>query len=76
MAMHAETQPGRPSPLGSTVAPEGVNFSLFSKGSTQVELLLFERVDRQGAAYQSHLPAMSKVINQTRKAGGGHSSDP
>jgi isoamylase len=43
--MHLRTQAGRPSPLGSTVSPEGVNFSVFSKGSTQVELLLFERVD-------------------------------
>jgi glycogen operon protein len=45
MALHPRTQPGRSSPLGSTVSPEGVNFSVFSKGSTQVELLLFDRVD-------------------------------
>jgi isoamylase len=45
MALHPRTQPGRTSPLGSKVSPEWVNFSVFSNGSTQVELLLFERVD-------------------------------
>jgi glycogen operon protein len=32
-------------PLGATVYPEGVNFSIFSKHSTGVELLFFDRVD-------------------------------
>ena len=32
---------GSPHPLGATVAPDGVNFSLFSVNSTGVELLLF-----------------------------------
>ncbi|HSB44141.1 MAG TPA: glycogen debranching protein GlgX [Nitrospira sp.] len=45
MALHPRTQPGRSSPLGSTVSPEGVNFSVFSKSSTRIELLFFERVD-------------------------------
>ena len=35
------TNPGRSFPLGATVYPEGVNFSVFSKGATGVELLLF-----------------------------------
>ncbi|MGE3152245.1 MAG: glycogen debranching protein GlgX [Nitrospiraceae bacterium] len=37
--------PGKSSPLGATVFPDGVNFSLYSKNSALVELLLFKRVD-------------------------------
>ena len=36
---------GTSSPLGATPCPEGVNFSVFSKHATGVELLLFDRVD-------------------------------
>ena len=36
---------GTSSPLGATVHPEGVNFSVFSKNATLVELLLFESAD-------------------------------
>ena len=36
---------GASSPLGATPYPEGVNFSLFSRHATGVELLLFDRVD-------------------------------
>ncbi len=32
-------------PLGATVYPDGVNFSVFSKGATGVELLLFGEMD-------------------------------
>ena len=32
-------------PLGATVYPGGVNFSVYSKHATLVELLLFEHVD-------------------------------
>jgi isoamylase len=32
-------------PLGATVCPGGVNFSVFSKNATAVELLLFDRTD-------------------------------
>ena len=32
-------------PLGATVCPGGVNFSVFSKSATAVELLLFDRAD-------------------------------
>ena len=39
------TDTGRSFPLGATVYPEGVNFSVFSKGATGVELLLFEEMD-------------------------------
>ena len=36
---------GQSFPLGATVYPDGVNFSLFSKNSTAMELLLFDAVD-------------------------------
>ncbi len=39
------TNPGRSFPLGATVYPEGVNFSVFSKGAARVELLLFGEMD-------------------------------
>ena len=34
---------GRSSPLGATVVPGGVNFSVFSRNASGVELLLFDR---------------------------------
>ena len=43
--MSFTTNPGRSFPLGATVYPEGVNFSVFAKGATGVELLLFGDVD-------------------------------
>ena len=39
------TNPGHSFPLGATVYPDGVNFSVFSKGATGVELLLFGEMD-------------------------------
>ena len=37
--------PGSSSPLGATPSHEGVNFSVFSKHATGIELLLFDHVD-------------------------------
>jgi len=36
---------GTSAPLGATVTPQGVNFSVFSKAATAVELLLFDDVE-------------------------------
>ena len=36
---------GRSHPLGATVVPGGVNFSIFSRGASSVELLFFDRED-------------------------------
>ena len=36
---------GRSYPLGATIFPDGVNFSVFSRGASGVELLLFDRED-------------------------------
>ncbi len=40
-----EIERGRQLPLGATVDKNGVNFSLFSKNATSVELLLFRKAD-------------------------------
>ena len=37
--------PGRPFPLGATPQAEGVNFSVWARDATQVDLLLFDRVE-------------------------------
>ncbi|MGC8710902.1 MAG: glycogen debranching protein GlgX [Leptodesmis sp.] len=44
-ALNQDTLPGRSFPLGAKVYPEGVNFCIFSKSSTAVELLLFDAAD-------------------------------
>ena len=36
---------GASAPLGASVHPEGINFSLFSKSATSIELLLFDDVN-------------------------------
>jgi len=38
-------KPGRSAPIGASVHPDGVNFSMFSRSATGVELLLFDRED-------------------------------
>ncbi len=40
-----QTGLGQSDPLGATVYPEGANFSIFSKSSSKIELLLFEAED-------------------------------
>jgi isoamylase len=40
------TSVGQHHPLGATVGEEGVNFSLYSRSATAVELLLFDRFDQ------------------------------
>jgi glycogen operon protein len=41
------TFPGKSFPLGATVYPDGVNFCVYSKSCTSMELLFFDRVDAQ-----------------------------
>src|SRR5262245_59140165 len=43
--MNPNQQVGRSAPLGATVRDGGVNFSLYSRCATGVELLLFDQVD-------------------------------
>jgi isoamylase len=44
-ATHYDVEEGSPHPLGATIQPNGVNFSLYSGGATGVELLLFDAHD-------------------------------
>src|SRR5207245_8108252 len=46
----AGSEKGDSSPLGATPSPDGVNFSVFSRHATGVELLLFDGVDDTKAA--------------------------
>jgi isoamylase len=41
----SELHRGNTSPLGATVSPGGVNFSVFARDCTGIELLLFDRAD-------------------------------
>jgi isoamylase len=45
LAINSPNDNGITSPLGATVFTRGVNFSIFSRDCTGVELLLFDRVD-------------------------------
>ena len=36
---------GKSFPIGATITPEGVNFSVYSRSATGMELLLFDHVD-------------------------------
>ena len=62
MKRRLRTTSGRPYPLGATVYPQGVHFSLFTKNATAVELLLFDRFDD---AQPSHTIALDPTIHRT-----------
>src|SRR5215212_578703 len=53
---------GRPAPLGATVLDGGVNFSLFSRTATGVELLFF---DREDGAKPTRVVPLDPVANRT-----------
>ena len=54
--------PGASAPLGATVTANGVNFSVFSKRGTGVDLLLFDYVD---AAQPTRVVHLDPVANRT-----------
>lgn len=60
--MHLHTSPGKSYPLGATVYPNGVNFSLFSKNANAVEILLFDQPD---APHPSHTITLDSKNNKT-----------
>jgi isoamylase len=57
-----EPNPGHPFPLGATLAPDGVNFSIFSRSASGVELLLFEHEDDP---QPSRVVRLDPVTNRT-----------
>lgn len=48
--MNADLLPGQSYPLGATVRADGVNFCVFSRNATTVELLLFDQHDAPAPA--------------------------
>jgi isoamylase len=53
---------GRSSPLGATVLPGGVNFSIYSRNATGVELLFFNREDD---AHPERMITIDPATNRT-----------
>jgi len=53
---------GESAPLGATPSPGGVNFSLFSRHASEVELLLF---DREDSAAPTHVVRLDPRCNRT-----------
>jgi len=56
------TTTGRSYPIGATLAPGGANFSVFSRSATQIDLLLFDRVDD---ARPSRVIPIDPSVNRT-----------
>ncbi|HEX3985862.1 MAG TPA: glycogen debranching protein GlgX [Acidobacteriaceae bacterium] len=55
---------GQSSPLGATVAPGGVNFSVFSRHASRVELLLFDAADEAAPSRVLELdPATNRTLD-------------
>src|SRR5947209_7128036 len=53
---------GRSYPLGATILPDGVNFSVFSRGASGVDLLLF---DREDDAFPTRVIPIDPAANRT-----------
>jgi isoamylase len=53
---------GRSSPLGATVLPGGVNFSVYSRNASGVELVLF---DKEDDAQPARVVTVDPVVNHT-----------
>ena len=62
--MNQLTSPGKTFPLGATVYREGVNFSIFSKTATEVQLLLFNHPhDPQPSRTITLDPKVNKIFH-------------
>jgi isoamylase len=57
-----DTKPGRSSPLGATILPGGVNFSIYSGNASGVELLFF---DREEDAHPARVFEIDEATNRT-----------
>ena len=55
-------EPGRSYPLGATLSRDATNFSLFSRGASNVELLLF---DRQDDCQPARVIRLEPAVNRT-----------
>jgi glycogen operon protein len=54
--------PGKPSPLGASWDGEGVNFALFSRHATGVELCLYERGGDPAGAHEVTMPERTDFV--------------
>src|SRR4051794_27393709 len=54
---------GRSFPLGASVTPDGVNFSLFSRTATGVELLFFDGAEDTRPARAVRIPAKNRTYH-------------
>jgi isoamylase len=61
-ATSADTAIGRSTPLGASVVPGGVNFSVYSRSASAVDLLLFDRADD---SRPSRVVPIDPVANRT-----------
>ena len=61
-AMFADTATGRSGPLGASVVPGGVNFSVYSRSASAIDLLLFDRDDD---SQPSRVISIDPVANRT-----------
>jgi glycogen operon protein len=60
--MSPATLPGQSHPLGASLQPEGVNFAVYSRSATGVELLFFDDPDD---AKPARVFAMDPAVNRT-----------
>jgi isoamylase len=58
----ADTATGRSAPLGASIVPGGVNFSVYSRSASAVDLLLFDRDDD---SQPSHVIPIDPVTDRT-----------
>jgi len=79
-----KTKAGRPLPLGATITPEGVNFSVFSRHATSIKLVLFEKaksrpiaeipfdpeINRTGDIWHIHLIGANSSLRYGYRASG------
>src|SRR5512135_578712 len=59
---HYSVGPGRSHPLGATMCCDGVNFSVFSRNCSSMELLLF---NDPGASRPSRIITLDPALNRT-----------
>ena len=57
-----EAQTGSPFPLGPTITPQGVNFSVLSTHASAVEIVFF---DHDGASEPSRVVSLDPTRNRT-----------
>ncbi len=60
--MDSDLSPGRSYPIGATVYPDGVNFCIYSKNATAIELLFFDDAD---SARPARTIRLDRRLNRT-----------